>query len=66
MKRALRSFAALIALAALAAPAAACPYCSVAQADNTLKYIAVFLVAPYLIVSGAWLTIRHILKSEGT
>lgn len=62
MKRALRSVAALV---ALAAPAAACPYCSVAQADNTLKYIAIFLVAPYLIVSGVWLIIRHILKSEG-
>ena len=62
MKRLLRS---ALALAALAAPAAACPYCSIAQGGDTLKYIAMFLVAPYLIVSGTWLFIRHILKSEG-
>ena len=61
MSRALRS---ALALAALAAPAAACPYCSVAQGGDTLKYIAVFLLAPYLIVTGTWLAIRHILKSE--
>jgi hypothetical protein len=62
MIRALRS---ALALAALAAPAAACPYCSIAQGGDTLKYIACFLVAPYVIVSGAWMAIRHILKTEG-
>ena len=61
MKRLLRS---ALALAALAVPAAACPYCSIAQGGDTLKYIACFLVAPYLIVSGTWMFIRHILKSE--
>ena len=61
MNRALR---AVLALAALAAPAAACPYCAVAQGADTLKYIAIFLIAPYAIVTGAWLVIRHILRSE--
>src|SRR5262249_311889 len=46
------------------APAAACPYCSIAQGGDTLFYIGIFLVAPYFIVSGTWLVIRHILKSE--
>jgi len=54
----------LLALLALAAPAAACPYCSLSQAGDTLVYIAVFLVAPYLVVSGTWLAIRHILRAE--
>jgi hypothetical protein len=54
----------LLALAALAAPAAACPYCALSQAGDTLVYIACFLVAPYLIVSGTWLVIRHILRAE--
>ena len=61
MKRALRSLAAL---AALAAPAAACPLCAVGQGGDTLKYIAVFLIAPYAITTGTWLMIKHILKSE--
>ena len=54
----------LLALAALAAPAAACPYCSVSQANDTLLFIAGFLVAPYLVVSGTCLVIRHILRGE--
>ena len=61
MNRALRP---ALALAALAAPAAACPYCSIAQGGDTLKYIAVFLIAPYGIVTGTWLVIRHILRAE--
>ena len=62
MKR--RAVRAALALAALAAPAAACPYCSIAQSGETLIYIGAFLVAPYLIVSGTWLVIRHILAAE--
>jgi hypothetical protein len=54
----------LLALAALAAPAAACPYCSVSQANDTLLFIAAFLVAPYLVVSGTYMVIRHILRGE--
>ncbi len=58
---ALRSLSALL---VLAAPAAACPYCVVSQAGDTLVYIAAFLVAPYLVVSVTWLSIRHILRGE--
>jgi hypothetical protein len=61
VNRALRS---ALALEALAAPAAACPFCSIAQGGDTIVYIGCFLVAPYLIVSGTWLAIRHILRAE--
>jgi hypothetical protein len=54
----------LPALAALAAPAAACPYCVVSQANDTLLYIAAFLVAPYLVVSATLLVIRRLLRAE--
>jgi len=61
LKRAVRP---ALALLALAAPAAACPYCALSQGKDTLVYIAAFLVAPYLLVSGTWMVIRHILQAE--
>lgn len=52
------------AVAALAAPAWACPSCALSQGVDTLIFILAFLVVPYLIVSGTWIWIRRILKSE--
>ena len=52
------------AVAALAAPAWACPSCALSQGVDTLVFILAFLVVPYAIVSGTWIWIRRILKSE--
>lgn len=52
------------ALVALAAPAWACPSCALSQGVDTLVFILAFLIVPYLIVSGTWIWIRRILKSE--
>ena len=59
-----RGVLALSALGALAAPAWACPSCSLSQGLDTLGFILAFLVVPYVIVSGTWMWIRRILKSE--
>ena len=63
-RRAAAAVRALSAVAALAAPAAACPYCALSQSADTLVYIAGFLLAPYLVVTGTVLCIRHILNGE--
>jgi hypothetical protein len=56
--------AAVGALAGLSAPAAACPYCSLSQGNDTLVYIAAFVLLPYAIVSCVLLWIRRILRAE--
>lgn len=65
MNRALRlALLSLFALLVLGPRADACPYCALSQGSDTLIYILMFLVIPYVIVTGVWFWMKRVIASE--
>ena len=63
---ALRTLLVLLVVGALAPAAAACPTCGVAEeGSGTLIWVCGFLVIPYVVVSGIYMWMKHIMASEG-
>ncbi len=56
--------ATLGALIGLSSSAWACPYCALSQSADTLIYVALLMLVPYLVVSGVVLWMRRLLASE--
>lgn len=56
--------ATLGAIAGLSATASACPYCALSQSSDTLIYVGLLMLVPYLVVSGVVLWMRRVLASE--
>ena len=62
----LRVLVVLLVLGALSPDAAACPTCGVAgQGSETLLWVLGFLAIPYVVVSGVWMWMKHVMASEG-
>ena len=62
--RAPRVAATLGAVAGLSAAASACPFCALSQSADTLIYVGLLMLVPYLVVSGVVLWMRRLLASE--
>jgi hypothetical protein len=63
---ALRALIVVLAVGAFAPAAAACPTCGVAgQGGETLMWVLGFLAIPYVVVSGVWIWMKHLMASEG-
>ncbi len=63
--RAAALFAALLgALVGLSANAAACPFCALSQSADTLVYVGMLMLVPYLVVTGVVFWMRRVLASE--
>jgi len=55
---------ALAALLGLSPAVSACPYCALSQGTDTLVFILLFLVIPYLVVSAVWFWMKRVLAAE--
>lgn len=63
---ALRALLVVLVVGAVAPAAAACPTCGVAgQGGETLMWVLGFLAIPYVVVSGVWMWMKHLMASEG-
>lgn len=59
-----RLAATLGAVVGLSAAASACPYCALSQNVDTLVYVGLLMLVPYVLVSGVVLWMRRVLARE--